>query len=559
MQEHKRFLSSLKRLSLLLGVLLLAACSQEPTPVATDAAAVSTEEAEAAVDRSAQIVSTSEDIIGSDEWDEYSHSNSTDPDYEVVFPQDEVNPITITINPTNWELMQADMTDLYGEFGTREGGFGGRPDRDFQPPEDGALPEGFEPPADGELPEGFDPDQMPEGFNPGQGGPGGFGGGGMMGMSQNPMWVTADIEFDGQTWSNVGMRFKGNSSLAGAWGSGTMKLGFKLDFDEFENTYTEIENQRFYGFQQLTFSSNWNDESFLREKVSADIFRDAGIPAAQTSFYAVYVDYGEGPVYFGLYTAVEAVEDTVIETQFADDSGNLYKPEGNAATFAEGTFDEEGFDKETNQAEDDYSDVQALYDALNAETRTTDPEAWRADLEAVFDVDNFLHWLAVNTVIQNWDTYGRMSHNFYLYNDPATGRLTWIPWDGNLSLQDGMGGPGGGRGGMAEATDLDLESVGENWPLIRYLMDDPMYQEVYIAYVEDTINNVFIPTEMAERYTALHEMIAPYVAGVNGEIDNYTFLSSDEAFENALTDLIDHVQRRYEVAIEYLNSQAASQ
>ena len=562
MQGHKRLLGLLKGLGLL-GVLLLAACSQQPTPNATESAAVNGEETEAAEDRSAQVVSTSEDIIGSDEWDEYSHSDSTDPDYEVVFPQDEVNTVTITINPTNWELMQADMTDLYGESGTRQGGFGGRPDGDFQPPEDGELPEGFEPPADGELPEGFDPDQMPEGFNPGQGGPGGFGGGGMMGSTENPMWVTADIEFDGQTWSNVGMRFKGNSSLSGAWGSGTMKLGFKLDFDEFENAYPEIENQRFYGFQQVTFSSNWNDESFLREKVSADLYREAGIPAAQTAFYAIYVDYGEGPVYFGLYTGIEAVEDTVIETQFADDSGNLYKPEGNAATFAEGTFDEEGFDKETNQEEADYSDVQALYDALNAETRTTDPEAWRAGLEAVFDVDNFMHWLAVNNVIQNWDTYGRMSHNFYLYNDPTTGQLTWIPWDGNLSLQDGMGGdiggPGGGRGGMGGATSLDLESVGENWPLIRYLMDDPVYQEMYVGYVEDTINTVFMPEEMTERYTALHEMIAPYVVGENGEIDGYTFLSSEEVFENALTELLDHAQRRYEVVVEYLNSQTASQ
>lgn len=107
----------------------------------------------------------------------------------------------------------------------------------------------------------------------------------------------------------------------------------------------------------MSFSSNFRDSSLLREKVAADIFREAGVPSAQTAFYAVYIDYGEGPVYFGLYTVLEVIEDTVIETRFDDGSGNVYKPEGNAAAFAEGTYDEEDFDKETNQDEADYSDV----------------------------------------------------------------------------------------------------------------------------------------------------------------------------------------------------------
>ena len=72
-----------------------------------------------------------------------------------------------------------------------------------------------------------------------------------------------------------------------------------------------------------------------------------------------------------------------------------------------------------------------------ADTRISNAEAWRAGLEAVFDVDGFLNWLAVNTVIQNWDTYGLMSHNYYLYNDPISGLLTWIPWDNNEAFKTG--------------------------------------------------------------------------------------------------------------------------
>jgi len=56
-----------------------------------------------------------------DGWAEDSHSNKSEPDYETVFPQDEVNRIDITIEPENWEIMMADMTELMGEFGEGQG------------------------------------------------------------------------------------------------------------------------------------------------------------------------------------------------------------------------------------------------------------------------------------------------------------------------------------------------------------------------------------------------------------------------------------------------------
>jgi len=43
--------------------------------------------------------------------------------------------------------------------------------------------------------------------------------------------------------------------------------------------------------------------------------------------------------------------------------------------------------------------------------------------------------LAINTTIVNFDTYGWVTKNHYLYQDLAdNGRLVFIPWDYNLSL-----------------------------------------------------------------------------------------------------------------------------
>jgi hypothetical protein len=490
-----------------------------------------TQSAETEAENSTTENDQTEEIIRPTDWGEATHSKQVEPNYEVVFPQNEVNRLDFTIAPENWQTMLADMTSLYGEFGANP--------RRARPRAGQADPRRQKPPFAGELPprnEGQAParDNRPPG-----------GGGMLEGDETNPIWVPVTLEFEGDTWTNVGLRFKGNSSLFSSWGSGNLKLPFKLDFDEFEDDYPEIDDQRFYGFKQLTLSSNFNDSSFLREKVAADIFREAGVPAAQTAFYQVYVNYGEGSVYFGLYTMVEVVDDTLIETQFEDDCGNVYKPSGAGATFAEGSFSKVSFDKETNQDEADYSDILALHQALHTETRTSDPQTWRSDLEAVFDVSGFLQYLAVNTVIQNWDTYGIMQHNYYLYHDPSTDLLTWIPWDNNMTMS---------ASGIKPAASLRLDEVNQQWPLIRYLMDDPVYHEEYVTNVEMVIHGPFNPEMIIARYQELHELIRPYVVGPEGEIEGYTHLHSNETFNAALAELIQHAKSRYQAASEYLDS-----
>lgn len=116
--------------------------------------------------------------------------------------------------------------------------------------------------------------------------------------AENPITVEAQIFYDDTQWYNVGIRYKGNSSLTSTWSSNNGKLSFKLDFDEFEDLYPDIKNQRFFGFKQLSLKNNYADSALIREKVASDIFMDSGIATAHTAFYEVYVDYGDGPIYF---------------------------------------------------------------------------------------------------------------------------------------------------------------------------------------------------------------------------------------------------------------------
>jgi spore coat protein CotH len=362
---------------------------------------------------------------------------------------------------------------------------------------------------------------------------------------KNPMWVRATIEFEGKTWTNVGLRYKGNSSLTSGWRSGTLKLPLKLDFDEFEDEYSQIDDQRFYGFKQLSLANGFSDSSFLRDAATSAILEEAGLPAAKTAFYEVILDYGEGPVTLGLYTMIEVVDDTVVERTFGSDDGNIYEADGSAASFAASTRDqiEQSFEKENNEDEADWSDIETLFDVLHDDQRTSDPAAWRADLESVFDVNGFLEWLAVTAVIQNWDAYGSMSHNYYLYNDPASGQLEWISWDHNEAMSTGMT-DRGGRGPGGRTVSLDKVEVNDNWPLIRYLLDDPVYYALYLDYLAETVAGPFDPDHMAETYQAMADLIAPFAIADVGQAE----------FDTAVQQLIEHAYKRADAVEEFLTA-----
>jgi len=419
------------------------------------------------------------------DWTETTHSNNVDPDYSIVFKQNEVLRFDIKISSSNWAKIQA---DLAANIGKKSAGTVGGTTADYQ-----------------------------------------------------PVWVPCSFKFDNKEWYNVGVRYKGNSSLRSVFQSNGNKFSFKLDFDEFEDDYPALENQRFYGFKQLNLNNNFKDFSFMHENMASGLFRQFGLVCAHTAFCVVYVDKGAGSQYYGVYSLVEEVDDTVLDDQFADGSGNLYKPEGAGATFARGTFNTNLMYLKTNTDSANYSDVKALYDIINSSERTTNTEAWLTTLESVFNVDGFLKWLAANTTIQNWDTYGTSYHNYYLYNNPQNGLLTWIPWDNNEAFQKGKD-----RGLLS----LSLDEVKDDWPLIRYIIDQPEYVSIYKVYLQQFIDEVFIPSEMISKYNGCYELIKEYVYA---EQPGYSFIRNNAEFDQAVEALKTHVQARNDAVNSYLN------
>tara|TARA_R100000935_G_scaffold2714_6_gene7495 strand:- start:8524 stop:9975 length:1452 start_codon:yes stop_codon:yes gene_type:complete len=450
------------------------------------------------IDEEGEVVGEIDDTdFETTDWTTETHSKDADPNFDEVFEDNAVKRLDIVITEARWQNMLDDMTETYGTFGSA-GGQGG--------------------------------------------GPGGGQTGDLTEADENPIFVPAEVFYNGMEWYRVGVRFKGNSSLQSSWGNGILKLSLKLDFDEFEDDYPQIDNQRFYGFKKLSLKNNYNDKSMLREKVAGDVFRNAGLVGSHTAFYTLYVDHGDGPQYFGVYTMVEEVDDTVLDEQFSDDDGNLYKPDGEAASFALGSYNEDEYVKKNNEDQADFSDVQRLLDALHDDSRSTNAATWRANLETIFDTDVFLKYLAANTVIQNWDTYGKMTHNYFLYNNPDTNKLTWIPWDNNEALQDGK---------RESAAALDFSNVSTSeWPLIGYLYQDPVYKDKYDTYVQEVVDGAFNVATIESQYSKYAALIKPFATA---EIPGYTFLNNSSEFQMAVDQLNSHVTSRATAVSNYLD------
>lgn len=418
-------------------------------------------------------------------------------DYDTVFPSDKVNRIDIKISVQNWQKMLDEMEDTFGEFGQGEG-----KDRD-------EFWDVYWPSID-----------FPE---------------------QDPIFVPCTVTFNGRTWNHVGVRFKGVSTLARAWWVGSYKIPFKLDFDQFEGDHPETANQRFYGFKKISFANSVTDDSLLVYKVAADLFRESGVPTPRTAFYRVFFDTGNGPVYFGLYTAAEIPGKAMFVTWFNASGGNLFKPGGESslAWAQDLPVDSTTFPRKNNITSDDFTEIQNAVDALNGDR--TDSEAWRSNFEATFGVYGFINWLAVNISIQLSDVAG----NAYLYAHPTEGgRIYWIPWDFDAAfpdydisghIDDFFGNP----------ITLDMSQITDTCPLVRYVLDDPVYWEKYIDEIRAFYEGPFALTPMLERLKKERDLIMPYVIGEDGELAEHTYTNATE-FNEAYDDLVDYVQQRHD-------------
>ncbi len=127
----------------------------------------------------------------------------------------------------------------------------------------------------------------------------------------------ADITIDGETVKDVSFATKGNTSLtAVAADKNSDRYSFKVNFGKY------VDGQTYYGLNKLNLNNIYADATYMKDYLSYEIFRQAGVESPLVSYVWLTVN-GED---HGLYIAIEDVSESYLE-RTQDGEGELYKPE----------------------------------------------------------------------------------------------------------------------------------------------------------------------------------------------------------------------------------------
>ena len=140
----------------------------------------------------------------------------------------------------------------------------------------------------------------------------------MLDNAASEEYTAANITVNGTTYNNVAIRPKGNSSLSQlVTDDSTERYSFKIKLDKY------VDGQTLDGLSKLVLNNNMSDTTSMKEYLSYKLLDSFGIPTPACSYAHITVNGEE----WGLYLAVEPIEEEFIERNYGSIDGNLYKPE----------------------------------------------------------------------------------------------------------------------------------------------------------------------------------------------------------------------------------------
>lgn len=300
----------------------------------------------------------------------------------------------------------------------------------------------------------------------------------------NEEYTSCAVVIDNEAYKNVAIRAKGNTSLTQVKSYGNNRYSFKIEFDHYDST------KSYHGLDKLCLNNIIQDNTYMKDYLCYRMMSEFGVDSPLCSYVYITVN-GED---WGLYLAVESIEDSFLQRNYGNDVGELYKPDsqsmgggrGNGGNFKMSEFNAEqdsqndstadstqsttsgqtrgappskpdgepgGFDGGMGgvngsddvsliYSDDEYSSYQNIFD--NAKTDISDSDKDRLiaslkklnnneDIADIVDVEEVIRYFVVHSFVCNFDSYtGSMIHNYYLYE--KDGQMSMIPWDYNLAF-----------------------------------------------------------------------------------------------------------------------------
>lgn len=318
-------------------------------------------------------------------------------------------------------------------------------------------------------------------------------------------YTSCTLVIDGETFSNVGLRAKGNNSRRLTEKYGHDRYSLKVEFDHY--TFGS-----YYGLDKFSLDSSFQDNSYMKTWITFDMMEHMCVPTPLCSYTWVRMN-GED---WGLFLAIEEPEEAFAKRNFGVDHGQLYKPDYKS-------LNAENADvhlRYTDDAFESYDNIfrHAKFDIADADKRRV-IEALKMlstgeNLEAAINVEEVLRYFMVQVFVVNMDSYlGKTGHNYFLYEED--GILSILPWDYNLAFATyslGMPDP------INDSTlyvnyPINTPASGEimrKRPLYHNLMKHNEYFAQYHEYFDDLIESYFENGYFEAFVADTTAMIAPY-------------------------------------------------
>lgn len=140
---------------------------------------------------------------------------------------------------------------------------------------------------------------------------------GFLETAMTEVYSSCTILIDGEKYANVGIRAKGNTSLMQVSAYGNDRYSFKVEFDKYSagNSY--------YGLDKLSLNNIIYDNTYMKDYLSFQMMNHVGVASSLCSFVYITVN-GED---WGLYLALEGVEEGFLQRNYGKEYGELYKPD----------------------------------------------------------------------------------------------------------------------------------------------------------------------------------------------------------------------------------------
>ena len=134
---------------------------------------------------------------------------------------------------------------------------------------------------------------------------------------ENEEYSVCTVVIDNEAMKNVAIRGKGNTSLSTVKTMDSDRYSFKIEFDRYES------GKNYHGLDKLSLNNIIQDNTYMKDYLTYRLMAEFGVDTPLCSFVCITVN-GED---WGLYLAVEGVEDSFLQRNYGRDTGELYKPD----------------------------------------------------------------------------------------------------------------------------------------------------------------------------------------------------------------------------------------